>query len=232
MTRANQADLQQQRIAYLGAVAASLSHEINNVLATVGELSGLIGDLADGAAPDARAALERFSSIGEKIERHVDRGKGYVASLNRFAHSMDRPRTAFDAGESVAAVVAVCERFARLRKLTLRLERGAAGPELRGSPYDFEHLVFRAIAAGLAAVEGGGEVTVVLSPAHTGAVLEITADGQPVADAEQETRLALVERLGLELGADVGLGAEPPAVLRVRLALPEDLGSPEAERSS
>jgi CheY-like chemotaxis protein len=154
MTGSSVEDLREERLKYLGAVTASLSHEINNVLAIVGELAGLIDDLVEGAGGGPLDPA-RLKTIGEKISRHVERGKGQVSTLNRFAHSVDDSWSTFDSGVSVAAVVAVCDRFARLGKVELQLEETEGWPRLEGSLSDFEHLVFRAVGAALLTVDRG-----------------------------------------------------------------------------
>jgi signal transduction histidine kinase len=234
MTGARGADLQQQRLRYFGSITASLSHEINNVLAIVGELSGLIDDLVAGAVDGAALDPARFKAIGDKLAHHVERGKGYVGNLNRFAHSVDHSWAAFDAGEAVAAVVEVCERFARLGEVELRLERTGDGPQLDGSQYDFEHLVFRVIDAALAAADRGAEISVELAPDAEGGRLAVATDG-PTPEAagdEVAARVVLAESQAAQLGAGLERREEPGGGLRLTLALPRTLGAPPDERSA
>jgi hypothetical protein len=232
MTITDEADLQEQRLKYIGAVTASLSHEINNVLAIVGELSGLIDDLVEGA-PEGRLDPVRFKTIGEKIARHVERGKGQVSILNRFAHSVDDSWSTFEAGESVAAVVAVCDRFARLAKVELRLDGAEGWPRLEGPLSDFEHLVFRAIGAALLTVDRGGTVSVGLVIDGGVNRLEVVAGGPAPANEKTElaARLELIEALAVHLGMEVEQPRSADRNLTLSFALPKILEPRLPERS-
>jgi hypothetical protein len=233
MTSPSEADLKEQRLKYFGAVSASLSHEINNVLAIVGELSGLVEDLAEGAGGGGLDPA-RLKSIGEKIARHVERGKGYVGTLNRFAHSVDESWSSFDSGASVLAVVAVCDRLARLRRAELRLDSSGEWPQLEGSLCDFEHLVFRAIGAALLTVDRGGTVTLGLVDNGGSSRLEISASGSvPVAAEDEElgARLELVEALAEQQGVGVERREADGHNLTLWLTLPRILEAESFERS-
>jgi hypothetical protein len=232
MSNSSDDSLREERLKYLGAVTASLSHEINNVLAIVGELSGLIDDLVEGAG-GGPLDPGRFKTIGEKISRHVERGKGHVRTLNRFAHSVDDSWSTFDSGASVAAVVAVCDRFARLRNVELRLDGDEGWPRLEGSLSDFEHLVFRAVGAALLTVDRGGRVSVSLVTDGGGNRLEICSSG-PTPDeapAELADQLELVEGLSAHLGVGVDRPAAADRNLTLVFTLPEILQAQSLERS-
>ena len=57
MVRSPDRDLaaRQNGFAFFGAITASLSHELNNVLATIKELSGLLEDLVHAVKPERGA---------------------------------------------------------------------------------------------------------------------------------------------------------------------------------
>ena len=232
MNGPSEADLKQQRLKYFGAVSASLSHEINNVLAIVGELSGLMEDLVAGAG-DGGLDPSRIKTIGEKIARHVERGKGYVGTLNHFAHSVDESWSRFDSGASVGAVVAVCDRLARLRKVELELREVEGWPRLEGSLCDFEHLVFRAIGAALLTVERGGAVSLGLVTDDGASRLEIASSGPApeTEDEELEARLELLEALAEQLGVGLERPGSADRNLTLLLTLPRILEAKPLERS-
>ncbi len=101
-------------LAFFGAISASLSHEINNVLAIVGELSGLLGDLAHGT-PNS----ERLNSIAGRATEQVSRGKRLVKRLNRFSHAVDQPVAQVSLIETLELITIICRRFADLRNAKL-----------------------------------------------------------------------------------------------------------------
>ena len=101
-----------------GAVGASLSHEINNVLAIVGELNGLLEDLYAFRKKDEAIDPTKLKSVTDRIASEIQRGKHFVKQLNTFAHSVDTPEQEMDLAEVLRRVMNLSARLARLRKVT------------------------------------------------------------------------------------------------------------------
>ena len=204
-----------QKLEFFGAVSASISHELKNVLATIDGFSGLLEDLTLAAASGRPLAPERLEKLGGRIKRQADRGAELVVRLNRFAHSVDEPWAAVDVGEVLGRICDICERFASLGKVTLErsgVDEGALWVEL--DAFAFQHVLFLAIRAALDAAGGERVVRVGLRGLGRGYEVTITsADplggaGRAVVDSE------LVRGLASELGGDVSLEGDT-MVLRV-----------------
>ena len=102
---------------FMGRVSADISHEVTNVLAVLGELSGLLADLA--AADRARRrplSAEKVSMTAEKLSAQVDRGKDIVRHFNRFAHSMDLAVTPVLLDEAIERFAVLARRIAQRRR--------------------------------------------------------------------------------------------------------------------
>lgn len=82
-----------------GTIAASASHEINNVLAIIKEYTGLLGDLIAGPAEGRSSAHETLNVIIQKLDNQVHRGQAITKRLNRCAHLADRPVASFSLTE-------------------------------------------------------------------------------------------------------------------------------------
>src|SRR4030067_193492 len=83
--------LREKGLAFFGSITASFSHEINNIMAIIGELAGLMEDLLRVADLGHPPQLERFRRVSERIGTQVKRGEEMIKRLNRFAHTMDEP---------------------------------------------------------------------------------------------------------------------------------------------
>lgn len=187
--------------AFFGAVTASLSHEMNNVMAIVGELSGLLGDLTAGATPDRPLKPERVSGIAGRVQDQVERGKLLVKRLNRFAHTVDHPVTAVDVGETMELITAICRRFATLARAELETEFPETELVIENSPFGLMQAVHLCIERSLAAApEGGNRLTVGFAPTGDGCTISITSDRPAPDDERTAERLAYLDLLMAELG--------------------------------
>jgi signal transduction histidine kinase len=143
-------------LAFLGEITASVTHELNNVLGTIEQVSGLAEDLAITERARSAGLDDRLADIAERIARQSERGSGLIKRLNRLAHLTDEPVMEFDLAELLENILALCERFANMRKVALR----AAGFErkimLETSPLLVTRAfynVFRGVLAGSASNE-------------------------------------------------------------------------------
>ena len=82
-------------------MAASVSHEIKNVLAIINENAGLLQDMLGMHEKGMPLSPERLSRLAQSIARQVSRGDGIVKGMNRFAHSADDAKEKVDVGALV-----------------------------------------------------------------------------------------------------------------------------------
>jgi len=192
--------------AFFGAVTASLSHEINNVMAIIGELSGLLGDLTAGAAPDRPLKPERITSIAGRVTDQVTRGKRLVKRLNRFAHTVDHPVASLELGETMELITTICRRFADLVKAELQADFPDGELVIENSAFGLMQAVHLCIERSLAAApDGGNRVTASFAATDDGCRITVTSELPPPEDERTTERLAYLDLLMAELGgrADV-----------------------------
>ncbi len=200
-------------LAFFGRVTASTTHQINNVLTIVAELGGLIDDLVRLEAEGRPLSGEKLADIAARIQRHVDRGVGYVERLNAFAHAVDSPEETVDAGRAIAGLTALASRLAELRRSRLVCRVPEAPLPLRTRPFRLLRLVHLGIEAALAGAERGREVTVAARPGAAG--LEVEIASSEALDRTDETA-ALLDRgrgLAAELSGELRVAAGDPARL-------------------
>jgi C4-dicarboxylate-specific signal transduction histidine kinase len=104
---------------FFSAIAASVTHELNNSLSIIDQSQGLLADLI--AASEAGRAIEpqRVKTVQERIDRQVRNGVAIVGRFNRFAHSLDDPAGRFDLCGQTDNIVALSRRFAEMKKVRL-----------------------------------------------------------------------------------------------------------------
>ena len=221
MSPRRQRPLFQRGLGFFGAITASLSHEINNVLAIVNELAGLIDDFLEaeeqGQPPDP-AGLKKAV---EKIAQRIRGSKQIVHPLNRFAHSVDHPRSRLDAGDAAAEVCLLCQRFAKLRRIDLSCDPPEQSLFLEGSLFDLQHVLFRCIEIALGMSEQGARVTVAPRAFEDG--VRFTISGPiPIAEVTEElaSSLSFLSLLTEHLGGRIETSLEPASELSLVLYLP------------
>jgi signal transduction histidine kinase len=220
MTRPHERVLRETGLAFFGAVAASLSHELNNVFATINELSGLLEDLALTGERGRPPAPERIRAITGRIATQVQRGQRQSKQLNHFAHSADSPWAEVDAGQVAAEVVDLGQRLARLRKVELTSTVPPEPIPLQTDPFLLRHVLWRCVELVISATEPGNRVGVSLNQARDTDGLEVKVSGSCApAGTALDQKVVLLSGLAEALGGRLedGLRHGESAYLTVRL---------------
>lgn len=200
-------------LAFFGQVSASISHEINNVLAVMKENTGLLQDYLELAAQGRELDQERLAELAERLARQVERGRRIVQRMNRFAHSSDHPSARVEMGELLELVARLFQRLAAQQGFTLEVVPPPAPLEVITRPFVLENLLWRILQRAcrggggnevlrLEALprEGGAEITLSPWPAGTGddfpgpeeaALLEFLEAGMESSAVEPALRLRL-----------------------------------------
>ena len=206
---------------FFGAITASVSHEINNVLAMVNELSGLFEDSLMMARKGRPLDPERLSGIAERISGQVERGKEIVTGLNTFAHCVDNPRASLDLSQNLEQITALCQRFARLRRAELTIQPPVAPVRLQGCAFVLQHVLYRCIELCLEISEEDDRISIELEHQADAVLVHFTgSSGAELTEAAARMQTALVEQ-ARDLGGTVHFRAEPgePPTMALRLPL-------------
>jgi len=208
-----------KKLAFFGAITASLSHELKNVLATINEFSGLLDDLCQAAAGGRALEPERLVSISGKIHKQVKRGENLIQRLNRFAHSVDAPLASIELKEQLERICTICDRFAKLGQASLERRFPEATREVETDPFALQQIVYLGVRAALAAADQQRKVTVALELDAARPVVAVESADSLGPEDPANAEHALLRELAVELGADLSWegGAAPG---RIALTLP------------
>ena len=119
----NQALLAIEGVRFFGEMAASVSHEIKNVLAIINENAGLLQDMLGMHEKGMPLSPERLSRLAQSIARQVSRGDGIVKGMNRFAHSADDAKEKVDVGALVQFMTRLAGRLIGMQGSNPRISR-------------------------------------------------------------------------------------------------------------
>jgi C4-dicarboxylate-specific signal transduction histidine kinase len=198
-------NLNTENLAFFGRITASLSHELKNVLATINEYSGLLDDLALAAEKGRPLKNERLRSVCGKIAHQIQRGEVLIQRLNRFSHSADEPKKTVEVQALLSDICDLCDRFARLRQVTLEREIPDRPLPCTLDPFALQFVVQLLLDVALRSVSSSGaqdKVNVALAPEGEGLRLTVTAPGPLDAGARAE-RQPLLDLLAGNMGAEL-----------------------------
>jgi C4-dicarboxylate-specific signal transduction histidine kinase len=129
-------------IQFFGKMAASISHEIKNVLAIINENAGLLEDIclmAERGKPIDPARLKRLSG---SVKDQIRRADHIMTVMSRFAHSVDEASVSIDVSEVVELLVSLSARFVAMRGVVLEVGKPAGPVAITTCPFALLNLLW------------------------------------------------------------------------------------------
>lgn len=194
-----------EKLGFFGAITASLSHELKNVLATINELSGLVEDQIQVASAERPLKPERVGRACASINKQVSRGSTLIERLNHFAHSVDEPLVRIEPRLVLSELCDICDRFAKLREVTLERQISEQPLTLELDPFALQQAVYLSIWHALQAATERRCVTVMLEPAGGGCEVVVASDDPLGEQGQLLLQSALMQQLVSDLGAELSL---------------------------
>jgi two-component system NtrC family sensor kinase len=149
------------RLASLGRMAAGVAHEINNPLAAIGELSGLMGDLIDEEFRASTPHAQLFVDNIRKIEEHVERARSVTHRLLGFARRMEPRHDTLDLNQVVEEALTFIDREASLRGVRLTRQLDPTMPQITSDRAQLQQVILNLVNNALDAVaDEGGHIVV------------------------------------------------------------------------
>lgn len=136
----------QVKPAFLGEVTASVSHELQNVLAIIKETSGLMEDIVSLHQGDVPPELaEKLSTCISSVMKQIDRGVGITSNLNGFAHTTDSLSEHVGLLEVIERVVFLTKRLFLHEGLEVEIADSDPSISILIEPVLFQALVYKCI---------------------------------------------------------------------------------------
>ncbi|MDQ7835033.1 MAG: hypothetical protein RDU24_06590 [Humidesulfovibrio sp.] len=190
---------------FMGRMTASATHELQNILATIRESSGLMDDLL-AMSSEGFAHAERFKKGLGVLAEQVERGMILTEQLNFCAHAPEKSPAGADVNESVRALVGLSRRSAARKKTSLVLAPGRAGLRTSLRAVEVMDAVGAALEAALDVLPIGTQL--MLSVEEQGGLGVVRLDGPGYETLQQakgwNALVALAKTLGIGLCAGPG----------------------------
>ncbi len=168
------------RLVSLGRMAAGVAHEINNPLAAIGEMAGLMEDLIDEEFIANAEHGELFRDNVGKIQRQVDRTRGITHRMLGFARRMEPHQDTFDANDVVDEAMSFIEREASFRGVQLVRQLDPDLPPIRSDRAQLQQVILNLANNALDAVTDGGSIRVTSRADDDSIVLTVEDDGRGI----------------------------------------------------
>ena len=150
--------MKNDEVEFIGKITAGVTHEINNVLASIREISGLMTDILSMTDEKSFPRKEKFHTSLDKVQNQVQRGVKLTSQLNKFSHLSDSNKTEFDLNDSIQHMIFLTERFARIKNVSLIHQSSDKSVTLISDPLKLQMALFNCIAYLLNHISDGGEI--------------------------------------------------------------------------
>ena len=151
--------MKNDEVEFIGKITAGVTHEVNNVLASIREISGLLTDILSIKDEKSFTRKEKFQTSLEKIQNQVQRGVKLTSQLNKFSHLSDSNKTEIDLKDSIDHLIFLTERFARIKNVSLIHQLSNQTVTLISDPLKLQMALFICIAYLLNHLSNGGEIS-------------------------------------------------------------------------
>ncbi len=208
---------------FWGQLMAGYTHEMKNILATINESGGFIDDIYRLHKQNDPAYQKKIQISLDIIRQQVERGELLSSQLNALAHSPDQEIGSISLQDTVSVLVGLYERFARRKKVTLKLDAPSEGLSMTTNQVLMMHLVFVALEWTLSGFQSTGEILIRPRKGHSGYLLEIVCSGEHLSHDTAGEYWSLMHDLGDKLQTDLQWDASGSVL---SLAFPVELFGP------
>ena len=152
--------MNEKEIKFIGKITAGVTHEVNNVLASIREISGLMTDILSITDEKSFPRKEKFQTSLQKIQNQVQRGVKLTSQLNKFSHLPDNNKIDVDLNELVEHLIFLTERFARIKNITLQNQSSTQSIIVHTDPFLMQMALFNCISYLLNRMVNEGEISI------------------------------------------------------------------------
>lgn len=216
MTREPSGGNELDALKFIGAVTASVSHELNNVITIIDQVAGLLQDMLAGARAGSPLDTGKLQALQERIARQTRRGIEIVKNLNRFAHGVDEPVARFEMNAVIGNLVSLVQRRADLRKVRLSVRYAGREAYVTSNPFRLQQALFYCLERFLEFSPPGSEIALAIACDGSSACVAVSG---PAWSAEKgwEARLAGVLQVAHAPPARVSLAGGERTEIRIEM---------------
>jgi hypothetical protein len=204
---------------FFGRITANLSHEMNNVITIIGEVSGLLDDLLLLAGKGRPLDTEKLKALSENIKRQTRRGKELITEMNFLGHSIDESSRQIDLNDVAGHIGNLARRIAERKGGVLELRRFDRPVMAVCNTFDLLQSIFWCLDMALEAGAVSEPVCIAASVGGQGPCMSIRSTKFEHGDRDRET-LSHIGMLIAETGGTVTTAVDDDGRHVIRLQFP------------
>jgi signal transduction histidine kinase len=153
-------EMNEKEIAFIGKITAGVTHEINNALASIKEISGLMEDIISMSSGDSFPHQEKFLKALPKIREQVQRSVTLTTQLNKFSHLSDEYTAQVELNDFIEHLIFLTQRFARIKIVELQYQPADQPINFNTNPIQLQMAIYNCITYFLNHSTEGGIVSI------------------------------------------------------------------------
>jgi hypothetical protein len=208
---------------FFGAIAASVTHELNNSFSIIDQAQGLLADLVVASGAGRPIDPARLGTVRERINRHVRKGVDIVGRFNRFTHTLDDPTGSFDLSGETGNIVALSRRFAELKYVRLEYNLPEDEVVIAGDAFLLQQAVFICIQLLLEGSEEGDRLEVAVQYRENALQISVAGTAKQKIN-ENDARVVQLAFLMQDFGGAYSIGQGSPGGTALTLRIQTDDG--------
>lgn len=194
-------------VKFIGKITAGVTHEVNNVLASIREISGLLTDILSITDENSFPRKEKFQTSLQKIQNQEKRGVKLIQQLNKFAHLPDVSSSEVDLNEIIEHLIFLTERFGRIKNIQLQTQSTGKSLILVTNPFYLQMALFNSIEYFLKKLDAGGKIFINPDKNKNEFLINIFAEGVIADKATLFKDASTSEELSILIKVTTALGS-------------------------
>jgi len=147
--------------------------------------------------------LPVYLDIIHSIEDYIEKTTGHFRYLNRFAHRMDAPLSSFHINESLEELIALINRFANQKRISLKQGYDNDMPPVYGNPSLLQLIIFTFVEKNIMELEQDSTIIMQTAVADKSVLITIIPNGKRVEGSSAPIPTELLDIIIKELGGNI-----------------------------
>ncbi|MFC2130394.1 hypothetical protein ACFLSQ_03055 [Bacteroidota bacterium] len=217
MSSENESKISNEKLNFFGVITAGVTHELNNVISIMNELTGLIEDQVYIAEQGNEIKTEKLVNIHDRLLKQLNRGGHIIKTLNRFAHTADEELLSFDLNSLISNLVELCHRFANLKKAKIENKFYDEPIMIINKPFELQRAVFLYI-KNLLKIAGSNTVIELTTNLTESKPLLVISGYSVLSENIDDLPVPAIEYIIKELGGNVEIiSSENQVIITIKL---------------
>jgi hypothetical protein len=134
-----------ETINFISKITTGVTHEINNVFASIKELNGLMEDLISFSEETNFRYHDKCITTLSKVKDQINRGVDVTSRLNKFSHLTDKQFVNFNLIEVIEQLVFLSQRFGRTKNIQIKFEKNNNVISVYTTALIIQYVIFKCI---------------------------------------------------------------------------------------